>query len=77
MKSMKSKKKNLTTGHTSVRPYENTDITNNIGPNGIVDYMPAYILTNGARASCHKHDEPILFRTLVDLQKHNKVHHRL
>lgn len=74
MKSMKSKKKSLTTDRTFGKPSRVVELD---GPNGLVDYTPPFLLTNGARASCHKHDEPILFRTLVDLQKHNKVHHRL
>lgn len=72
MKSMRDKKKNLTTDR--ILDNKSSDISYYYdGPNGRVIYQPPYRLPKGYMAACHKHDPVMLFKTMKEEAEHRKI----
>lgn len=65
---MTNKKKSLSNART-------LDKLINIGPNGPVNYTPAFKLPSYARAACHLHEKPVFFKTIEDMGEHNQKMH--
>lgn len=80
MKYMKNKKKSSTIDHTFGKSNRITELN---GPNGIIDYTPAFVIPLPFKAACHvgkcrnKKQGASLFMSIDELEKHTKVDHHL
>lgn len=44
------------------------------GPNGVINYTPAFILPKGYKAACHLHEKVVLFKTFKEAEIHRINH---